>query len=197
MKKISVAKLAYNTLLIATVIGGCNLIIPRGGEDVTAGASVETTFVEEKVFDGSKAPEEFAIPVGDTSFKSYMDYRKITAEGSDQYNFQQECWTDDTGLRRHQDDYVIALGSYYTSKVGDRFEITLSTGETFTAIVGDFKDDRDTDETNRYTLMGNGSKNIIEFVVDTRYLGEMTKKMGDVSYTEGFKGSVQSITKLR
>lgn len=190
MKRISVAKVAFNTLLIATVIGGCNLLIPRG-EDVTAGASVETTYVEEQV----KQTVEYAIPYGDTGFKTYMDFRKITNTGSDQYKLQQECWTDSRGLRRYEDDYVVALGSYYSKHIGDRFEVTLDSGKTFTVIVGDFKADCDTDETNRYSPMSNGGKNVLEFIVSVRDLDDTTRKMGDISYA-GFKGNIQSIERL-
>ena len=139
----------------------------------------------------------YAIPYGDTSFKSYMDYRCITNVNSLQYALQNECWTDDKGLRRHNDDYVIAVGSYYSQDIGDRFEISLDSGETFTAVVGDFKADADTDRTHRYFLMQDGQKNIIEFIVDTNDLDATARRMGDISYISGFTGNIEKIERAK
>ena len=73
--------------------------------------------------------------------------------------------------------------------------MTLDTGVEIPVIVGDFKADKHTDATNRYTLTEDGRKNILEFVVDTQSLPEMARKMGDISYVSGFRGNVRSIEK--
>lgn len=138
----------------------------------------------------------YSIPDGDTSFKSYMDYRTITNKSSSQYKLQEKAWTDDEGLRRINDDYIIALGTFYADKIGRRVRITLDTGESFTAIVGDFKANCHTDNTNRYTSAGNGSKNVVEFIVDTHKMNKKPKQMGDISYCYGMKGNVQSIERI-
>ena len=138
---------------------------------------------------------EFEIPSGDTAFKSFMSYRAITNTRSAQYQLQQKCWTDDEGLRRLNDDYVIALGTYYAEYIGERFKITLDTGESFTAVIGDFKADRHTDSKHQYYDSGNGRKNIVEFVVDTRELNRKARRMGDISYISGFEGNIRSIEK--
>lgn len=135
------------------------------------------------------------VPTGDTSFKSYMDFRAITNVSSEQYKLQEECVTDSHGLRKYGDDYVIAVGSYYADRVGDRLEITLESGEKFMAVVGDFKADAHTDKTNRYYPMSDGKKNVIEFIVDTDALDSMARKMGDISYIDGFEGNIDSIEK--
>ena len=140
-----------------------------------------------------KEPAGFAVPGGNTAFKTYMDYRAITNTQSPQYKLQDSCWTDENGLRRYGDDYVIAVGSYFADHVGERLEITLDSGEEFTAIVGDFKADSHTDNTHRYTAMSNGGKNVIEFVVDTKQLPRKARQMGDISYIEGFAGDVSEI----
>ena len=77
-----------------------------------------------------------------------MDYRKITHTNSKQYELQQECWTDELGLRRHGSDYVIALGTYFSDTVGDRFKVHLDNGNSFYATIGDIKADSTTDEMN-------------------------------------------------
>lgn len=138
----------------------------------------------------------YDVPEGDTSFKSYMDYRCITNTDSAQYRLQQQCYTDTDGLRRTESgDYTIALGSYYASRIGDRYRIELDGGRVFYATVGDFKADRHTDALNQYTEAGNGSKNVVEFIVDTDDLSPYTREMGDISYSD-FYGNIESIERI-
>ena len=195
MKSVSMGKAVVLALLTMVTIGSAVMMAENEkntGEDTGAGAPVVTATVQEHKFDGSNAPE-YAVPSGNTSFKSYMDYRKITNHDSEQWALQTKCWTDKDGLRRKGDYYVVALGSYYADHIGDRFIITLDTGVEIPVIVGDFKADRHTDQTNRYTLTEDGRKNILEFVVDTQQLPEMARKMGDISYISGFRGNVRGI----
>jgi len=128
-------------------------------------------------------------------FKSYMDYRTITSKSSDQYKFQQECWTDEDGLRRYEHYYVVAMGTYYSSTVGDKFRIDLDNGNTIEVVIGDIKDDKHTESTNRF-ISHNG--NIVEFIVDSRKLSSLVKKMGDVSYVNGIdlQGGIIGIHQL-
>lgn len=135
----------------------------------------------------------FTVPDVDSDFKSYMDYRCITNTSSDQYKLQQKCYTDDNGLRVYDGYYAVALGTYYSSTIGDKFHITLDTGEEFDVIVGDVKADCDTDKTNRYVPV-NG--NIIEFIVDTKKLPKDVRWMGTISALDDFEGSVESIEKI-
>jgi len=160
-------------------------------ENIQAAQKVEVKKTEKVI----KEKPEFEIPSGDTAFKSYMSYRAITNTRSAQYVLQQKCWTDDEGLRRLNDDYVIALGTYYAEYIGERFRITLDTGESFTAVIGDFKADRHTDSKHQYYDSGNGKKNVVEFVVDTRELNRKARRMGDISYISGFEGNIKSIEK--
>ena len=160
-------------------------------ENIQAAQQVEVKKTEKVM----REELEFEIPSGDTAFKSYMSYRAITNTRSAQYQLQQKCWTDDEGLRRLNDDYVIALGTYYAEYIGERFKITLDTGESFTAVIGDFKADRHTDSKHQYYDSGNGRKNIVEFVVDTRELNRKARRMGDISYISGFEGNIKSIEK--
>ena len=195
MKSVSMGKAFVLALLTMVTIGSAVMMAENEkntGEDTGAGAPVVTATVQEHNFDGSNSPE-YAIPSGNTSFKSYMDYRAITNKNSAQWDLQTKCWTDKDGLRRKGDYYVVALGSYYADHIGDRFIVTLDTGVEIPVIVGDFKADKHTDATNRYTLTEDGRKNILEFVVDTQSLPEMARKMGDISYVSGFRGNVRSI----
>ena len=68
-------------------------------------------------------------------------------------------------------------------------------------MVGDFKADRHTDSLHQYTPMDpqDGSavrKCVVEFVVDTYILDKTAKKMGDISYIEGFGGDIEQIVKV-
>lgn len=89
----------------------------------------------------SEGEESLPLPGVDTAFKTYMDYRAITDKESVQYDLQQLAYTDSQGIRRIDGDVCVALGTGYADKCGERFEITLDSGNSFTAIVGDIKSD--------------------------------------------------------
>ena len=81
------------------------------------------------------------LPDVNTEFKTYMDYRTITDTSSPQYDLQQHAYTDSQGIRRVDGDVCVALGTAYADSCGERFEITLDSGNSFTAVVGDIKAD--------------------------------------------------------
>lgn len=192
MKKCKIkANIIADAIIIAGLFAGCIYLAKTPEPEPTQ--PPEPVVVANLTTTTKKEPVGFAMPGGNTAFKSYMDYRAITNKKSPQYKLQNACWTDDNGLRRYGDDYVIAVGTYYADHVGDRLEITLDSGEEFTAIVGDFKADSHTDDTHRYTKMSNGNKNVIEFVVDTKQLPKKARQMGDISYIQGFEGDVADI----
>ena len=126
----------------------------------------------------------------DTSFKSYEDYTYITDTSSKQWELQQNAYTDKNGLRRYGAlaDYMIAVGTPYAN-VGDRVLVTLDTDNSFYAVVGDSKGDR------WYHDCSKGAC-VVEFIVDTPYMDELPKKMGDCSYIDGLEGEVVSISVL-
>lgn len=128
----------------------------------------------------------------DGSFKTYMDYRTITDKSSRQWNLQQLAYTDEDGFRRFNDNYLVAVGTYYADEVGKEFFITLDSGVTFYAMVGDIKQDIHTDPNNQY-IECNG--NIIEFIVDVDRLDPLSKKFGDVS-NSGLPGAVVKIEEV-
>lgn len=144
----------------------------------------------------SESVDTLPLPDVDTDFKTYMDYRAITNKRSVQYNLQQQAYTDDKGIRRIDDDVCVALGTGYAKKCGERFEITLDSGNSFTAIVGDIKSDAHTDPSNRYVELWEGHGDMIEFIVDTRELDRNIKIMGSIGEYEEYSGSVMSIVKL-
>ncbi|MCL2507977.1 MAG: hypothetical protein FWF05_02240 [Oscillospiraceae bacterium] len=137
---------------------------------------------------------DYEIPQGDTSFKTYTYYTSLN-RNSAQWKLQQEAYTDENGLRKMGGDYMVALGSYYSGTLGERFLVTLDGGETFTVVVCDFKSDRHTDSANQYSPVNAQMKNVVEFYVD-KNLDSAAKRMGDVSYIEGFKGNITAIEKI-
>ena len=140
--------------------------------------------------------ESYNIPYGDTSFHSYMDYKCITNTNSQQYKLQQLCWTDSQGIRRQGDDVCIALGSYYGTNIGDRYLITTDTGNSYTAILADCKADIHTDVNNQYREAGYGSKNIVEFIVDSSCLSGDVLFSGNIGTYNNYSGNITSIQKI-
>ena len=181
--------------LLAVAAGSVVLMDPLQDEEIHSYAEpVNAVVVQEHHTDAPKLIK-YEVPEGKTSFKSYMSWKAITNTRSKQYKLQEDCWTDSYGLRRYNEDYVIALGSYYSSNIGDRFKITLDTGKSFNAVVGDFKANKHTDPLNQYTTTENSGKCVVEFIVETGRLDSTAKRMGDISYISNFKGNVEKIEK--
>lgn len=136
--------------------------------------------------------EYYDVPNINTSFKTYMSYKTITNKSSKQYKLQQTAYTDEHGFRKVGEFYCVAMGTYYSNNVGDRFHVTLDTGREIDVIIGDVKQDVHTDSENMYVPI-NG--NMLEFIVDTDVLSSEIKKRGTVSYLEQFKGNIKEIKK--
>ena len=142
------------------------------------------------------------VPAVDSSFKSYMDYRTITNTKSPQYKFIARWgWTDENGFLRvggekdlgiADDYYVVALGSFYGTEIGTKYEITTSTGNVFYAVLGDCKANIHTNSTNQY----GANNNIVEFLVDTRYLDHNVKRQGTANVYNPLNGSISSIRRI-
>lgn len=120
-----------------------------------------------------------AKPAENDTRKSYMDWRKITRKTSKQYELQKDHgYTTSNGVRAANGRYCIALGSYYTQTIGQYVDVVLENGIVLPCILGDVKQDIHT--TNNHSIGLDGG--VVEFIVDTRKLPELARKMGDVSY---------------
>lgn len=126
------------------------------------------------------------------SFKSYTDYQCLSRESA-QWKLQEQAYTDENGLRKIGDSYLVALGSYYGTTLGTQYQVTLTNGNTFNVMLCDCKQDRHTDEKNMACLV-NGS--ILEFYVDSDKLPSIVKAMGTVGTLDFFAGDVKSIVKI-
>ena len=150
-------------------------------EEPTTGAQ-ETTTIKQK---------EKKLPANFGAFKSYTDYRCLS-RSSAQWKLQEQAYTDENGLRKIDDCYLVALGSYYGTIIGTRYTVTLSTGKQFNIILCDVKDDRHTNSTHQYTTV-NGC--VIEFYVETDKMPSRVRSLGSIGALEQFKGNVVSIEK--
>ena len=175
-----------------------NVDVDDISEPIVEAPPVRAYFVE--------APEQVSevkleIPDCDTSFKSYMDYTCITDDTTVQWELQQTAYTDEYGLRKIGTDYCVAVGSYYSETVGERFKITLDNGNEFTVIVSDLKQDKHTDISNQYSPVYDSygefyGANVLEFIVDVDQLHSMVVTLGTVSYYDEFEGNIISIERL-
>lgn len=125
------------------------------------------------------------------AFKSYTDY-KCLLRSSAQWKLQQQAYTDENGLRKIGDAYLVAMGSYYGTTLGTQYIVTLSNGNTFKIILCDFKKDIHTDSKHQVTV-SDGS--VMEFYVDSDKLPSSVKRLGTISAITFFNGSIVSITK--
>lgn len=136
-------------------------------------------------------PNKYYPGIDFSSFQPYMSYTRITNKQSDAYRVvnSENCYTDELGFRRYktnddqftidgQDDYVIALGTFYKQKgvVGNRYLIVTTNG-MYTAITGDEKSDIHTDRMNMFTNH-NGKAGIIEWIIDSSKLNAKTRRAG-------------------
>lgn len=135
-----------------------------------------------------------AVNRKNTNMKTYMDFKKITSKSSLQYKLQQlpEVYTDEEGFRKIGDKFIVAIGTYFNCGVGSNIIVELDSGRVFEAVVGDIKANRDTDNEN---LSHRTDGSVLEFLVDTKKLDSLSRKMGNVSYAKiaNLEGNVTSI----
>lgn len=153
----------------------------------SAPTPIETEPQTENSFTGAQYyPSNFG------TFKSYTDYRCLS-RSSPQWRLQEQAYTDENGLRKIGDAYLVAMGSYYGTTLGTEYIVTLSNGSSFTVILCDGKADRHTDANNQVCL-ANGS--VIEFYVEADKMPSIVHQKGSVGALEQFSGSIASIEKV-
>lgn len=139
-------------------------------------------------------PKSMGLPSVSGKTKTYAYYTAVTVKSSPQYKLlnSKECYTDEeTGIKMVDGCYCIALGSYYGSKIGTKYKITLSSGESFMAILCDQKANRHTDSKHQYAVR---NKDIVEFYVQKSKIPKSVN--GNYGRLEQFKGSIVSIEKF-
>lgn len=108
--------------------------------------------------------------------KSFMPYQAITNRSSKQYKLQKMSYTGKYGIRMYDGRYLIALGSYYTHKVGQYVDLILYNGEVIECILGDCKANKHTDGLNITTKDGS----LAEFIVNIGSLPRRVRISGDI-----------------
>lgn len=135
------------------------------------------------------------VPDVRSNFKAFMDYRCITSKTSKQWELQHngKAYTNEEGFRMYDGEYMVAVGSYYSQKIGTRLRVVLDNGNEFYCVVGDHKSDLHTDEMHQHR---NG--NVVEFIVEQDKIPEACKKTGDMSNATNASliGKVKYIEKL-
>ena len=125
--------------------------------------------------------------------KTYAYYTAVTAKSSPQYKLlrSEKCTTDkETGIRMYDGCYCVALGSYYGTKIGTKYRITFSSGNSINVILCDQKANRHTDSKHQYAV---NNKDIVEFYVQRNKIPRGIR--GDYGRLSKFSGSVVSIEK--
>lgn len=117
-----------------------------------------------------------------------MDGKAITDMSSNAYR-QIKKMSIKNGLYFEGDYVGVALSSFY-GKVGDKFRITLSSGQTFYAVMTDTKQDIHVD--GSYAHKTDGS--VIEFIVDIATLPSQVKIEGSLNSI--YEGSIKEIWRL-
>lgn len=139
----------------------------------------------------AKTPVSLGLPSVSGKTKTYAYYTAVTARSSPQYKLlnSDECYTDEeTGIRMIDGCYCVALGSYYGSVIGTKYKITLSSGNSFMAVLCDQKSNRHTDSNHQYAVR---NRDIVEFYVEKSKIPENIR--GDYGALEQFSGSVVKI----
>ena len=136
--------------------------------------------------------KEYEVP-DIPDFKSWTNYIKSVNRKSEQWKFlnSTRTWTDENGFRRKNNDYMVAMGSYYTRTLGDRFKITTTNG-SFTVSICDFKADSHTDSKHQYSTANHC---ITEFYVGDN-LNPKVRRSGSASSISELSGKIIKIEKL-
>ena len=122
---------------------------------------------------------EYEVPMNN-GFKSFMPHHSITDKSSNQYELQNDyAYTDDSGFRKVNGRYCIAIGTAFNAEIGDYADLILDNGEIICVIISDIKAHIHTDNNNIATK-SNGC--VSEFIVDNKKLNKYVKKHGDISH---------------
>lgn len=139
----------------------------------------------------ASAAVSFDVPNVNTNFKSFTYYTSLN-RSSTQWRLQEKAYTDSNGLRKIENYYLAAVGTYYSSTIGDLFRFTTDCGNTFDIIVCDIKSNAHTDSRNMYTR---GNCCMVEFYV-AKTLCKTARVRGSIGVLSGFEGSIVKVEKL-
>ena len=132
------------------------IVVVIGGGSITGSAYANSGYCVSKQFNISD--------IYDTYKNLWYSYTATFSQnwlyGSKKFYEEHETYIDENGFLRTNNDYIVALGTYFGEELGSRYLVTLEDGTTFTAILADVKSDAHTDSSHRYTV---ADSSIIEF----------------------------------
>lgn len=126
-------------------------------------------------------PVEYHCISATNNWRKSFESKNVFGKNTRQQRLQNIAYTDSMGFRIVDGRYCIAVGSAIGDKVGRYIDVVLENGTIIPCIMGDQKDNRDTEATNQRTSNGCVS----EFIVDINALcknGTKAGTLGDVSY---------------
>jgi len=137
--------------------------------------------------DGEPTTAYETIPICSitSTFKSWMDYRKITNISTRQWRYQQIATTDEYGFRKVGEYYMVAMAKQY-GPVGTKYLITFSGGQQMHAIIGDIKGG---------TTCTHPDMSMIEMIVDSDKMPGNVKSSGN--YNSMIIGTITEIRKVQ
>lgn len=168
-------------------------------EELQEETIIEQPIVEEEKIKEEKEEEtvEFKhVPNVPRDFKSWTNYKLLNHKYNPWIYNDEIAHTDENGLRKVDEYYCVAVGSYYSRSLGDTFIVKTEEGNEFKVIVCDFKSDRHTDKYHQYTAR---NYCIIEFYVDFKssaFKDTKADTSGSISSIPGFEGKIVSIDYL-
>lgn len=181
------------------VIISMNNSVQNSGKDLQSIKTEVESEVIDECFDDAQNNCGYRVPSVPTGFKSYTCYTLLNKQ-STQWRLQQLAYTDSNGLRKIGNYYLAAMGSYYSTTIGDLFRITTDTGAVFEIILCDLKSDRHTDSKHMYTVANNC---MVEFYVDPNsyfVLWDMNKfpcgDPGTLGALDQFSGNIIKVESL-
>lgn len=139
--------------------------------------SVEVETLEEEKTSDNVERVWYAPDWYESTRMSYMDYRTITCEGTDQWNLQHDGWTStdpNTGIRMRGGRYMIALGQTF-GLTGTKVNVYLQNGAFIPCVLGDSKEWCDTMDGEGVIGADSGT---VEFIVEEEYLPDDVIELG-------------------
>ena len=142
----------------------------------------------------TKTGQKMGLPSVSGKTKTYAYYTAVTLRSSPQYRLlrSEKCTTDEkTGIRMYDGCYCVALGSYYGTKIGTKYRITFSNGNSINVVLCDQKANRHTDSRHQYAV---NNSDIVEFYVQRNMIPKGIR--GDYGRLSQFSGRVVSIERF-
>jgi cell wall-associated NlpC family hydrolase len=161
--------------------GKITLRINGAGIDITnieGLVSPEGNFSASNHLEASSPSQEMELPPAPPAKLNYFSwmpqfnqdlYSYHLDHDSAQYKFNEKCVDDEEGFRRYGDAYLVALGTFYGTTIGEQYTLKFLQDNgselSIKAVRGDTKSDSDTDALHQYHVK-DGS--IVEFIMSDR-----------------------------